>query len=56
MEYPDHIIEQFTTTMDVFGGYGQGLAENLSKVVKRKSEFKAIITNMPIITFAANLS
>ena len=58
LEYPTYKVDQITTIMDVFGGYGPDLSDNISKVFKRKADVKAIITNMQksIIASAANLS
>ena len=57
-EYPDHKVDQLTIVMDVFGGYGQDLIDNISKVIQCKSNVKSIITSMQksVISGAANLS
>ena len=58
LEYPNYKVDQITVVMDVFGGYGQDLADNISKVIKCKSNIRSIITNMQksVISSAANLS
>ena len=40
-EHPDYEVDQITTVMDVFGGYGKDLKENISKVVREKSSVKS---------------
>ena len=57
-EHPDYEVDQITTVMDVFGGYGKNSKENVSKVVREKSSVASIINNMQksIISSAANLS
>ena len=58
LEYPNHIIDQITIVMDVFGGYGQDLVENIRKVFKDKDDIRSIIKNMQksIISSNSNLS
>ena len=58
LDYPNYNIDQITTIMDVFGGYGPDLVENISKIFKRKEDVKSIITNMQksVIASAATLS
>ena len=58
LENPNYNVDQITTIMDVFGGYGPDLLDNIGKVFKRKEDVKSIITNMQksVIASAANLS
>ena len=58
LEYPSHEVGQITLVMDVFGGYGQDLIDNIGKVINNKSTITAIIKNMQksVVTSAANLS
>ena len=58
LEYPTYQIDQITTIIDVFGGYGQDLCDNIGKVFKRKSEINSIVSNMQksVIASSANLS
>ena len=58
LEYPGYTIDQITTVMDVFGGYGKDLIDNIGKVIKCKANVESIITNMQksVISSAANLS
>ena len=58
LENPSYNVEQVTTIMDVFGGYGQDLNNNIGKLFRRKDDVKTIIMNMQksIIASAANLS
>ena len=37
-EYPDYEVDQITTVMDVFGGYGKDLTKNLKKNYKTKRD------------------
>ena len=57
-ENPSYDVEQITLVMDVYGGYGQDLIDNIRKVVKEKGMLTSIITNMQksVISSAANLS
>ena len=57
-EHPEYKVDQITVVMDVFGGHGKDLSDNLSKVIKEKSSVTSIINNMQksIISSAANLS
>ena len=58
LEYPNYDVDQITLVMDVYGGYGQDLVDNISKVVRNRSTVTTIIKNMQksIISSAANLS
>ena len=57
-EHPQYVVDQLTIVMDVFGGHGKDLSDNLCKIIKEKSTVKAIINNMQksVISSAANLS
>ena len=57
-ENPDYEVDQITLIMDIFGGYGQDLVDNIRKVVKDKNMVSSIITKMQksIVSSAANLS
>ena len=57
-EYPDYQVDQITLVMDVYGGYGKDLADNIRKVVKDSSAIRSIITNMQksVIGSLANMS
>ena len=57
-EYPNYDIDQITLVMDVFGGYGQDLLDNIGKVISNKSTVATIVKNMQksIVSNAANLS
>jgi len=58
LEYPNYDIDQITTIMDVFGGYGPDLSNNIGKVMKNKSDIQSVIRSMQksVIASAANLS
>ena len=45
LEYPGFQIDQVTLVMDVFGGYGKNLRENIGKVMG-KEETENVIKNM----------
>ena len=57
-EHPQHKVDQITIVMDVFGGYGQDLIENIGKVFAKKQDILTIIRNMQksVISSSANLS
>ena len=57
-EYPNHMVDQITIVMDVFGGHGQDLEDNIGKVFKDKKDVRTIIKNMQksVISSIANLS
>ena len=57
-EHRDYEIDQITLVIDVFGGYGKDLRDNIGKVIKKKETIDLIIKNMQksIISSAANLS
>ena len=57
-ENPNHIVDQITIVMDVFGGYEQDLADNIGKVFTKKEDVRSIIRNMQksIVSSSANLS
>ena len=57
-EYVDYKVDQITLVMDVFGGYGRELVNNIGKVFDSKDDIRTIIKNMQksIISSAANLS
>ena len=57
-EYPEYTVDQITLVMDVFGGYGKDLKDNIRKVVDSKTEMDVIINNMQksIVSSGANLS
>ena len=58
LEYPDYQVDQITLVMDVFGGYGRDLVDNIRKVVTDSSTIQSIITNMQksVIASVANMS
>ena len=45
-ENPDYQVDQITLVMDVFGGYGKDLEDNIRKVISDSSTVRSIITNM----------
>ena len=57
-EHPQHKVDQITIVMDVFGGYGQDLIDNIGKVFAKKQDVLAIIRNMQksVVSSSANLS
>ena len=57
-EHPEYTVDQVTLVMDVFGGYGKDLKDNIGKVVESKKEIDVIINNMQksIVSSGANLS
>ena len=57
-EHPEYTVDQITLVMDVFGGYGKDLKDNIRKVVDSKTEMDVIINNMQksIVSSGANLS
>ena len=57
-EYPQHKVDQITIVMDVFGGYGQDLIDNIGKVFAKKQDVQSIIRNMQksVVSSSANLS
>ena len=57
-ENPDYHVDQITLVMDVFGGYGRDLVDNIRKVVTDSNTVQSIITNMQksVIASVANLS
>ena len=57
-EYPNHKVDQITIVMDVFGGYGQDLVDNIGKVFKKKEDIRSVIRNMQksVVSSSANLS
>ena len=57
-EYPGFAVDQITLVIDVFGGYGRDLMDNIGKVVKTKREVEVIVNNMQksVISSCANLS
>ena len=58
IENPNFNVDQITIVMDVFGGYGKDLIENIGKIFKCKEDVNSVIKNMQksIIASAANLS
>ena len=58
LENPEYTVDQITLVMDVFGGYGKDLVENIRKVVPLKKDAESIIMNMQksVISSCANLS
>ena len=46
INYPDHMIDQITLIMDVFGGHSKELTMNIQKVIQNKSHRERIIFNM----------
>ena len=56
-ENPEYSVDQITVVMDVFGGYGKDLSDNLNKVLL-KTSVKSVINNMQksVVSSAANLS
>ena len=57
-EHRNFDVDQITLVMDVFGGYGEDLANNIGKIIKEKETVSSIIKNMhkSVISSAANLS
>ena len=57
-DHPEYQVDQITLVMDVFGGYGKDLADNIRKVVKDSNAVRSIITNMQksVIGSVANIS
>ncbi len=57
-EYPTHKVNQITLVMDVFGGYGQDLVDNIRKVFKKKEDVRSVIRDMQksIVSSSANIS
>ena len=57
-ENPDFSVDQITLVMDVFGGFGTDLVENIKKIFKNKEDVDRIIKNMQksVIASATNLS
>ena len=57
-EHQSYEIDQITLVMDVFGGYGKDLIENIKKVIKDERTVNNIVKNMQksIISSAAHLS
>ncbi len=57
-DHPEYQIDQITLVMDVFGGYGNDLVDNVRKVIKDKKQVQSIITNMQksVIGSVANIS
>ena len=58
LEYPNHLVDQITIVMDVFGGYSKNLVENIGKVFTEREDIRSIIKNMrkSIISSTVNLS
>ena len=58
LEHPQHKVDQITIVMDVFGGYGQDLVENIGKVLRKKEDIRSVIKNMQksVVSSSANLS
>ena len=58
LENPGYVVDQITLVMDVFGGYGRDLGENIGKVIGDKKSVDSIVTNMQksIISSSAHLS
>ena len=58
LENPGYVVDQITLVMDVFGGYGRDLGENIGKVIGDKKIVESIVTNMQksIISSSAYLS
>ena len=57
-ENPTHKVDQITVVMDVFGGYGQDLVDNIGKVFEKKEDVRSVIKDMQksIVSSSANLS
>ena len=57
-ENPEYTVDQITLVIDVFGGYGRDLVDNIGKVVKSKRGVEVIVSNMQksVISSCANLS
>ena len=57
-ENSEFTVGQITLVIDVFGGYGKDLRDNIGKVIKSKQEVETIIKNMQksIIASCANTS
>ena len=58
IENPGCTVDQITLVMDVFGGYGNDLKENIGKVISDKKIVESIVTNMQksVISSLAHLS
>ena len=57
-DHPEYQIDQITLVMDVFGGYGKDLVDNIRKIVNDNNTVRSIITNMQksVIGSVANIS
>ena len=57
-ENPGYEVDQITLVMDVFGGYGMDLTDNIKKVIKTKKLINSVLRNMQksIISSCATLS
>ena len=57
-EYPNHKVDQITLVMDVFGGYGCDLVDNIGKVFDSKDDIRSVVKNMQksVIGSVANIS
>ena len=57
-ENPEYTVDQITLVIDVFGGYGRDLVDNIGKVVQSKRDVEMIVSNMQksVISNCANLS
>ena len=58
LEYPGYKVDQITLVMDVFGGYGPDLRENIGKVLSTRFTQDSIIKNMQksVISSLSNIS
>ena len=57
-EYRNYDVDQITLVMDVFGGHGQDLMDNIGKVISDKKTIASVVKNMQksVISSTANLS
>ena len=58
LENPGYTVDQVTLVMDVFGGYGPDLRENIGKILKCRSTQDDVIKNMQkcVISSLCNIS
>ncbi len=57
-EHPTHKVDQITLVMDVFGGHGQDLEDNIGKVFEKREDIRSVIRDMQksVVSSSANLS
>ena len=58
LENPGYTVDQVTLVMDVFGGHGPDLRENIGKILKCRSTQDDVIKNMQkcVISSLCNIS